>query len=90
MNSPFEIGMLICFGASWPISIWKLWRTKNSTGVSLRFLSLVEIGYICGMLHKIFYNMDAVFWLYALNFIFIIFAMILCKYYRVRKILPKI
>lgn len=80
--SPFEAGMLVCFGASWPFSLWKLWRTKKATGVSLRFLALVETGYVCGLLHKFFYNMDAVFWLYALNFVMVMAAMILCVHYR--------
>lgn len=86
MHSPFEAGMLICFGASWPFSLWKLWRTKKAAGVSLRFLSLVELGYVCGMLHKYFYNWDSVFWLYTLNFAMILAAMILCIKYRRREI----
>ena len=74
--------MLLCFGASWPFSLWKIWRTKKTAGVSLRFLALVELGYVCGMLHKIFFYWDFVFWLYVLNFAMILAVMILCVKYR--------
>ena len=84
MHSPFEAAMLLCFGASWPFSLWKIWRTKQTAGVSLRFLALVEIGYVCGMLHKYLFYWDAVFWLYALNFAMILAAMVLCIAYRRR------
>ena len=85
MHSPFEAAMLLCFGASWPFSLWKIWRTKLTAGVSLRFLTLVEIGYVCGMIHKIFYYWDHVFWLYALNFAMIMAVMTLCVTYRREK-----
>ncbi len=82
MHSPFEAGMLLCFGFSWPFSIWKLWRTKQAAGVSLRFLAMVELGYVCGLLHKIFYSWDGVFWLYLLNFLMVATAMSLSAMYR--------
>jgi len=65
--SIFEAGMLICFGASWPAAVAKTYRTKNVKGKSRLFLWLVIIGYICGMIHKILFNFDLVFYLYVLN-----------------------
>lgn len=65
--SPFEITMLVCFGASWPFSVYKTWQTKNVQGKSPIFLLLVIIGYIAGVIHKLIYKPDAVIWLYALN-----------------------
>lgn len=65
--SPFEIIMLVCFGASWPFSVHKTWKTKNVEGKSAVFLSLIVIGYAAGMLHKFVYKPDPVVWLYALN-----------------------
>lgn len=63
----FEAGMLICFGASWPFALVKTIKTKNVKGKSKRFYVLILLGYLCGMMHKILYNMDFVFWLYFLN-----------------------
>jgi hypothetical protein len=65
--SVFEIIMLICFGAAWPFSIHKSIRTKSAEGKSLIFLIIVVIGYVAGILHKVFYNYDWVVYLYALN-----------------------
>lgn len=70
-KSIFEIIMLICFGASWPVSIAKTWRAKTVKGKSLFFLLLIEVGYLAGIAHKIFYNKDFVIWLYALNFVLV-------------------
>jgi hypothetical protein len=48
----FEAAMLICFGLSWPISILKSWRTKFVRGKSPAFLSLIMVGYLCGVTNK--------------------------------------
>ena len=45
--------MLICFGVSWPPAIIKTLRVKNPQGKSFIFLSLVLIGYLCGICGKI-------------------------------------
>ncbi len=66
--SIFEIIMLICFGAAWPVSILKSWTAKSNNGKSFFFLFIVLIGYIAGILHKIFYLSDAVIILYIVNF----------------------
>jgi len=65
--SIFEIAMLLCFGAAWPFSIYKSLRYKEVRGKSLPFLIIVLIGYIAGIIHKIFHNYDAVVYLYMLN-----------------------
>jgi hypothetical protein len=44
----FEIIMLICFGAAWPLSIYKLLKTKNSGGKSLGFTGVLLMGYLAG------------------------------------------
>lgn len=80
--SPFEVIMLLCFGASWPFSIWKTIRTKNPAGKSSTFGILVFIGYLCGCLHKVIYRYDAVFWLYAFNSLLVLTDLALCAYYR--------
>lgn len=69
--SIYEILMLICFGASWPFAVLKTYRTKNVKGKSVLFLSLILVGYICGIIHKCIYKPDAVVWLYVLNLILV-------------------
>ncbi len=65
--SIFEIVMLLCFGAAWPFSIYKSWKSKSTKGKSGIFLVIVEVGYISGLIHKSLYNFDGVIYLYALN-----------------------
>lgn len=65
--SIFEIGMLLCFGAAWPFSIYKTLQLKDVRGKSLLFLLIVLMGYVFGILHKVFYNFDRVVFLYAFN-----------------------
>lgn len=79
--SPFEIGMLICFGASWPLSIAKALRTHQVAGKSPLFLFIILLGYVCGMAHKLIYRWDHVFWLYLLNFVLVGTDLALYFYY---------
>jgi hypothetical protein len=65
--SIFEVTMLICFGSAWPTSIYKSISSKTAKGKSIAFLIIVFVGYIAGILHKLFYNLDWVVTLYALN-----------------------
>ena len=80
----FEAGMLLCFGASWPAAVLKTYRTKNVEGKSLLFLSLILLGYICGMINKVLYfGYDFVFWLYVINFLLVFCDFVL--YFRYKK-----
>jgi len=65
--SPFEIIMLVCFGAAWPFSIVKAYRSRENGGKSLLFLIVIFIGYAAGTAHKIWYKPDGVVYLYILN-----------------------
>jgi len=78
--SIFEMIMLICFGVGWPVSIIKSLRTKQVVGKSPLFMVVVLFGYISGIIHKVFYSMDAVIVLYILNLIFVSFDLYL--YYK--------
>lgn len=69
--SIFEAGMLICFGASWPFAVIKTYKTKNVKGKSVLFLSLIILGYICGIINKIQNSVDIVFWLYVINLLLV-------------------
>ncbi len=80
--SIYEILMLICFGASWPFAVAKTYKTKNVKGKSIFFLTLILIGYGCGIAHKMFYHYDIVIYLYALNGLFVFADFVLWFKYR--------
>ena len=69
--SHFEIIMLICFGAAWPFSIYRSWVSHSTKGKSLLFMVIVMVGYIAGVLHKIYFDHDLVIYLYGLNFLMV-------------------
>ena len=66
--SIFEAGMLLCFGAAWPMNIIKSLRSRTAGGKSVIFQWAVLVGYICGITNKLLYSMDIVLILYILNF----------------------
>ncbi|MEG1158123.1 MAG: hypothetical protein RSD64_02040, partial [Christensenellaceae bacterium] len=70
--SIFEIIMLCCFGAAWPASIYRSYTSRSTKGKSLVFLIVILIGYVAGMLHKLYFAFDFVIYLYALNFIMVL------------------
>lgn len=84
-GSIFEAVMMACFGASWPLSIRKTFRVKNPVGKSVAFLWLVIIGYLAGILNKVFGKMDWVVCLYALNAAMVATDLFLVYYYRARR-----
>ncbi len=65
--SIFEMIMLLCFGAAWPFSIYRSFKSRSTNGKSLFFLLIVLTGYASGIVHKILYNYDFVLYLYCLN-----------------------
>ena len=78
----FEAVMLICFGCAWPISIYKTWKTKSSSGKSLIFLVVIIIGYIAGFLFEILGELNDVVYLYILNLIMVFTDLTLSIKYR--------
>lgn len=69
--SIFEVGMLACFGAAWPMNIVKSLRSRTAAGKSVIFQWAILVGYICGITHKLLYSMDIVLVLYVLNFLMV-------------------
>jgi hypothetical protein len=72
--------MLICFGAAWPVSIYKSYRSRSNGGKSVIFLYIVFTGYVAGVLHKGFNDYDQVIFLYMLNGLMVLID--ICVYYR--------
>jgi hypothetical protein len=63
--------MLLCFACSWPVSIIKTLKTKFVLGKSPLFMTIILVGYVFGIVHKILYNYDAVTFLYIFNFMIV-------------------
>ena len=70
MASIFETLMLVCFGLSWPFNLVKSIKAKTAKSMSLKFLLLIEFGYVCGIAAKfISGNINYVLIVYFLNLI---------------------
>jgi hypothetical protein len=68
MAELLETAMLVAFGAAWPASIVKSWKSGTARGKSLAFLVIVEIGYGAGLSAKLFYRpLDYVVAFYILD-----------------------
>lgn len=76
--------MLLCFGAAWPVSIYKSYTSRKNSGKSVFFLYIIIVGYIAGILHKLVYSYNAVIFLYILNCLMVTADIIL--YYRNRRL----
>lgn len=58
MSHIFETIMLLCFGLAWPISIYKSFVSKKTSGKSLFFLIVLQAGYLAGILFKVTEYLD--------------------------------
>lgn len=67
----FELGMIVCFGISWPISVLKSIRTRSTVGKSIAFSIIVFVGYILGIIHKLKFSRDFVLYAYLFNLIMV-------------------
>lgn len=84
--SIYEAVMLLCFGAAWPFSIAKSWRSRSSKGKSVIFLYIILVGYAAGILNKLTQGQsrDPVLFLYALNALMV--SLDAALYFRNRRI----
>jgi hypothetical protein len=68
MAETFEAIMVICFGLSWPLSVWKSYKSRTAKGKSLLFEVFICLGYISGIAGKIINgNITYVFIFYIIN-----------------------
>lgn len=78
MAQIFEVIMLICFGLSWPISVYKSITTKSTKGKSVVFLFAIIIGYISGIIGKVINgNFTYVLILYLINLLVVTVDLVL-------------
>lgn len=67
-----EFIMLACFGLSWPISVYKSFKSKSTKGKSCVFIVAIIIGYIAGITGKIYSGqMNFVLALYCFNLLMV-------------------
>lgn len=76
-TSIFEALMMLGFGVAWPFNILRSIRSKTAAGKSFAFAFTLEFAYICGVIHKILYSFDIVFWLYLLDAVLVLIDIIL-------------
>lgn len=53
MREICEFIMLLCFGLSWPISVYKSIRSGSTRGKSAVFIIAIVVGYISGIVGKL-------------------------------------
>ena len=53
MADVFELLMIVCFGVSWPLNIYKAWKARTTKGSSVQFYFLILVGYLFGITSKI-------------------------------------
>ena len=64
--------MLICFGCSWPMSVYKNLKAKTAKNMSLPFILLIITGYLAGITAKIVtHSINYVLAVYLLNLIIV-------------------
>ncbi len=72
MVTVLESIMLICFGISWPVSVYKSWTSKSTKGKSLVFMLAIIVGYAAGITGKILGGqLNYVLALYIINVAFV-------------------
>ena len=73
MAEILETAMLVCFGLSWPINVWKNIKAKTARNMSLRFVLLIVFGYIAGIVAKLYSGaINYVLAVYILNLLIVI------------------
>ena len=88
----FETVMIICFGLSWPLSVYKSWKSRTAKGKSIMFEVFIWVGYVFGISKNfIMFGNGSNSWVFFLgwgfyffNFIMITIDMIL--YFRNSKL----
>ena len=53
MSEILEITMVICFGLSWPLNVYKSYKARTTKGKSILFLLFILIGYFAGIASKL-------------------------------------
>ena len=72
MADILETVMLVCFGCSWPLSVYKNIKARSARAMSLQFILLIITGYIAGITAKIMRgNFSYVLVMYIINLVIV-------------------
>lgn len=72
LSELLEVAMVVSFGAAWPASIIKSYRSRTSRGKSLQFMLIILFGYLCGVGSKFATGqVNYVVFFYILNFVMV-------------------
>ena len=65
-----EMVMIVCYGISWPLSVYKSYKARTAEGKSFVFLFAIWFGYVAGICGKIMQeNITLAFYFYIVNII---------------------
>lgn len=68
MSGILETAMLVCFGISWPMNVYRNYKSRTAKGMSLGFIMLIILGYVAGIAAKLItHNITYVLAVYLLN-----------------------
>jgi len=92
LSEILEIIMIVSFGASWPVNVFKSYKSRTTKGKSLLFLCLIFFGYIAGIASKLvneaymasFSTKWYVLVFYVINLVMV--SIDLCLYFRNRRL----
>ncbi len=85
MPELLEAIMLICFGFSWPLNVYRNIKSHTAKGMSIAFILLIIVGYLAGITAKIVcHNYSYVLAVYFINLAFV--SVNLAVYFRNRKL----
>ncbi len=85
MGELFETFMVVSFGISWPLSIYKSYVSRTAKGKSLVFSIFILFGYACGIASKLLGGrITYVLVFYILNFVMV--SLDIALYFRNRKL----
>lgn len=63
-----EMIMIVCFGISWPLSVYKSFKARSAAGKSFVFLFAIWFGYVAGIIGKLLLDdITIAFYFYLIN-----------------------
>lgn len=85
MTELLETVMLVCFGLSWPLTVYRNIKSKTAKSMSLGFILLIITGYLAGITAKLSQgNVGFVLGVYIINLAIV--AVNLAVYFRNRQL----
>lgn len=72
MAELLETIMLVCFGISWPMSVYKNIKARTAKSMSLPFILFIITGYVAGIAAKLCnHNINYVLIVYIINLVMV-------------------